>query len=56
MAVPTFSGVLVSWFEPRNYGFIHPDHPIPNCDMELFCHVSDMPNLQPLPQKFACRI
>jgi cold shock CspA family protein len=50
MATPLFEGVIVSWFAPRNYGFIRPDNPIPGCDMELFFHISDVPNSDPLPK------
>jgi cold shock CspA family protein len=50
MATPLYFGVIVSWFETRNFGFIRPETPIPGCDIELFFHISDCPNAQPLPK------
>lgn len=44
------TGTIVSWFEPRAYGFIRPDSPIAGGPVEIFAHISDMPNRQPLPK------
>jgi cold shock CspA family protein len=43
-------GTLVSWFNPRSYGFIRPDSPVAGLPVEIFAHISDMPNRQPLPK------
>jgi cold shock CspA family protein len=43
-------GTLVSWFNPRSYGFIRPDSPVAGLPVEIFVHISDMPNRRPLPK------
>ena len=45
-----YEGTIISWFKPRNYGFLKPDNPVPGCDVELFFHVSDIFNSKPLPK------
>jgi len=50
MALPIYEGTITSWFQVRNFGFICPDNSIPGCDMELFFHVSDLFNGQPIPK------
>jgi cold shock CspA family protein len=42
-------GTIVSWFERRSYGFILLDVPVACLPPEIFVHVSDLPNRQPLP-------
>lgn len=39
-------GTIVSWFEHRGFGFIRRDD---SSDTEVFLHVVDCPNRQPLP-------
>ena len=43
-------GTIVSWFNIRSYGFIRPDSPVAGLPVEIFAHLSDMPNRQPLPK------
>jgi len=38
------NGILISWFKHRGYGFIRPE----NSDDEIFVHITDLPNKQPL--------
>jgi cold shock CspA family protein len=40
------NGTLISWFKHRNYGFIRPEL----TDDEIFCHITDLPNNEPLPK------
>lgn len=41
-------GTIVSWFDHRGYGFIRPDSPIADAPVEIFIHISDTPDQQPL--------
>jgi cold shock CspA family protein len=51
MAIPeSYEGVIISWFEVRNFGFIHPNNPVPGCGVEIFFHISDLPNATALPK------
>jgi cold shock CspA family protein len=50
MPAPRFEGVIVSWFDVRNFGFIKLDNPVAYADSEVFAHRSDFPNAEPLPK------
>ncbi len=41
-------GTIVSWFDHRGYGFIRPDVPVADMPVEIFIHISDTPDQQPL--------
>lgn len=40
------NGIIISWFKYRSYGFIRPEL----TDDEIFVHVVDLPNKEPLPK------